>query len=73
MHYLLAGLLHTNVVFLAGLLRLSVTFVFLTATFPASISVAVPAALQATMCMSLVDSQDDPCLPCPCPRLRLFL
>ena len=40
---LLAGLLHMNAVFLAGLLRLSVPSVSLTATFPASISVVVSA------------------------------
>ena len=52
-----------NVVFLAGLLRLSVPSVSLTATFPASISAAVSAALQATICMSLVDSI--PAFPAP--------
>ena len=53
---LLAGLLHTNVVFLAGLLRLSVSSVSLTVTFFASISVAVPPTCKPLFCMSLVDS-----------------
>jgi hypothetical protein len=60
---LLAGLLHMNVVFLAGLLRLSVPSISLTATLPASVSVVVSAALQATICMSLVDSI--PAFPVP--------
>jgi hypothetical protein len=52
-----------NVVFLAGLLRLSVPSVSVTVTSPPSISVAVSAALQATTCMSLVDSI--PAFPAP--------
>ena len=60
---LLAGLLHMNAVFLAGLLRLSVPSVSLSPTFPASISVAVSAALQATICASPVDSI--PAFPAP--------